>query len=75
MLNNSVGYLSESWFSAVASFRVHHTSFFMPNPPRSCDRLDDDLLSCDRRQGNHMTSEGQALRPEEGCVMHPKASH
>ena len=36
---------------------------------------DELLLSCDRRQGNHMTSEGEALRPEEGCVKHSKASH
>ena len=27
------------------------------------------------RQGGHMTSEGWALRPEEACEMHAKASH
>ena len=36
---------------------------------------DELLLSCDRRQGYHMTSEGEALRPEEECAKHLKASH
>ncbi len=35
---------------------------------------DELLLSCDHRQGYHMTSEGEALRPEEGCAKHLKAS-
>ncbi len=38
-------------------------------PPPIYDEL---LLSCDRRQGDHMTSEGEALGPEE---KHSKASH
>ena len=29
-INNNVSYLSESWFLLVASFRVHHASFFRP---------------------------------------------
>ena len=33
------------------------------------------LLSCDRRQGDHMTSEGEELRPEEECAKHSKDSH
>ena len=39
-------------------------------PPSTMNLI---LLSCDRRQGGHMTSEGSALRPAEGCAMHPKA--
>ena len=38
-------------------------------------RLFELLLSCDCRQGYHMTSEGEALRPEEECAKHSKASH
>ena len=30
MLNYNVSYLSESGFSLVASFRMHHASFFRP---------------------------------------------
>ena len=41
-------------------------------PPPIYDEL---LLSCDRRQGYHMTSEGEALRPEEECAKHLKISH
>ena len=36
---------------------------------------DELLLSCDRRQSYHMTSEGEALRPEEECAKHSKANH
>ena len=36
---------------------------------------DELLLSCDRRRGYHITSEGQALRPEEECAKHSKDSH
>ncbi len=32
------------------------------------------LLSCDRRQGDHVTSEGEALRPEEEYAKYSKAS-
>ncbi len=38
-------------------------------PPPIYDEL---LLSCDCRQGDHMTSEGEARGPEE---KHSKASH
>ena len=36
---------------------------------------DEHLLSCDRRQGDHVTSEGEALRPEEEYVKYSKARH
>ena len=41
-------------------------------PPPIYDEL---LLSCDRRQGDHVTSEGEALRPEEEYAKYSKASH
>ena len=34
MLNNNVSYFSESWFSLVAIFRMHHASFFRPRSRR-----------------------------------------
>ena len=57
----------------------------MPHPPRSRDRLDDDHmtaevhrrmgeLGCDRRQGDRMTSEGEALKKYARC-MRKLASH
>ena len=40
-------------------------------PPPIYDEL---LLSCDRRQGDHVTSEGEVLRPEEEYAKYSKAS-
>ena len=52
MLNEYLGYLSESVvFRLVASFHRHLAGFVRPNG------YDELLLSCDRRQGGHMTSE------------------
>ena len=36
---------------------------------------DELLLSCDRRQGDHVTSEGEARRPEEEYAKYSKAGH
>ena len=36
---------------------------------------DELLLSCDHCQGDHVTSEGEALRHEEEYAKHSKASH
>ena len=41
-------------------------------PPPIYDEL---LLSCDHRQGYHMTSEGEALGPEEEHAKNSKDSH
>ena len=51
---------STNWATALSGASRTLLQAEVPNPLRSCDRLDDD----------HMT-----LRPEEGCAMDLKASH
>ena len=50
---------------------VNRDQVYEPSSPI----YDELLLSCDRRQGDHVTSEGEALRPEEEYANYSKESH